>query len=140
MNIFRKFKASLRLREAIKMADKAYRQSGHRYYVMPQHGTGGRKLIVMDRFNFRRLKMKHYIHHNARVADLVRECFYCTPYRDGNQFLAPADRKKKVLQYFAWVEADRKTTRHRRNIMKQRRKAAANRPGNPPDKQVCSRS
>lgn len=123
MNIFRKFKASLRLREAIKMADKAYRQSGQRYYVMPQHGTGGRKLIVMDRFNFRRLKMKHYIHHNARVADLVRECFYCTPYRDGNQFLAPADRRKKVLQYFAWVEADRIITQQRHKAARQRRKS-----------------
>lgn len=111
MNIFRKFKASLRLREAIKMADKAHRQTGHRYYVMPQHGSGGKKLIIMDRYNFRRLKMKHYIHHEARVFDLVRECFYCTGYRDGNQFLAPKDRKKKVLQYFTWVEADRLSTK-----------------------------
>lgn len=111
MNIFRKFKASLRLREAIKMADKAHRETGHRYYVMPQHGSGGKKLIIMDRYNFRRLKMKHYIHRDARVYDLVRECFYCTGYSDGNQYLAPEDRKKKVLQYFAWVEADRLSTK-----------------------------
>lgn len=110
MNIFRKFFASLRLREAIKMADKAHRETGHRYYVMPQHGSGGKKLIVMDRYNFRRLKMKHYIHREVRVFDLVRECFYCTGYRNGNQYLAPEDRKKKVIQYFAWVEADRKVT------------------------------
>lgn len=113
MNIFTKFKASLRLREAIKMADKAHRQTGHRYYVMPQHGSGGKKLVVMDRHNFRRLKLKHYIHHEARVFDLVRECFYCPPYRDGNQFLAPEDRTKKASQYFAWVEADRKATKQR---------------------------
>lgn len=114
MNIFRKFKASLRLREAIKMADKAHRETGHRYYVMPQHGSGGKKLVVIDRYNFRRLKMKHYIHREARVFDLVRECFYCTGYRDGNQYLAPEDRKKKVVQYFAWVEADRRATKARR--------------------------
>ncbi|MDE6468851.1 MAG: hypothetical protein K2L28_08160 [Muribaculaceae bacterium] len=124
MNIFRiidkvallarEFKASLRLREAIKMADKAHQQTGKRYYVMPQHGSGGKNLVVMDRFNFRRLKMKHYIHREARVFDLVRECFYCTGYRDGNQFLAPEDRKKKVMQYFAWVEADRIATNQRR--------------------------
>lgn len=112
MNILQKFFASLRLREAIKMADKTHRQTGQRYYVMPQHHSGGRKLIVMDRYNFRRLKMKHYIHRDARVFDLVRECFYCTGYRDGNQALAPADRKKKVNQYFAWVEADRRATKH----------------------------
>ena len=110
----REFKASLRLREAIKMADKAHRETGHRYYVMPQHGSYGRKLVVMDRFNFRRLKMKHYIHREARVFDLVRECFYCTGYRDGNQFLSPVDRKKKAAQYFAWVEADRIATKARR--------------------------
>lgn len=96
------------------MADKAHRQNGQRYYVMPQHYSGGRKLIVMDRYNFRRLKMKHYIHRDARVFDIVRECFYCTPYRDGNRFLAPEDRRKKVIQYFAWVEADRRATKQRR--------------------------
>ena len=114
MNIFAKFKASLRLRHAIRLADKAHSQTGQRYYVMPQHGSRGKKLIVMDRYNFRRLKLKHYIHGDARVFDLVRECFYCTPYRDGNQYLAPADRKKKVLQYFAWVDADRRATKQRR--------------------------
>lgn len=114
MNIFRKFKASLRLREAIKMAEKAHSQTGQRYYVMPQHNSGGKKLIVMDRYNFRRLKMKHYIHRDARVYDLVRECFYCTGYSDGSQFLSPEGRKKKVNQYFAWVEADRKATKQRR--------------------------
>lgn len=111
MNVFRKLKASLRLRQAIKMADKAHRLTGHRYYVMPQHGSGGRKLIVMDRYNFRRLKMKHYIHHEARVLDLVRECFYCTGYRDGNQFLSSEDRKKKVIQYFKWVDDDHRATK-----------------------------
>lgn len=111
MNIFRRFKASLRLREAIKMANKAHQQTGQRYYVMPQHGSCGQKLIVMDRQNFRRLKMKHYITHDARVFDLVRECFYCTSYTNGDQYLSEADRKKKAQQYFAWVEADRKATK-----------------------------
>lgn len=127
MNIFRKFKASLRLREAIKMADKAHSQSGQRYYVMPQHHSGGKKLIVMDRYNFRRLKMKHYIHRDARVYDLVRECFYCTGYSNGSQFLSPEDRKKKVIQYLAWVEADRLSTKSllskaKKKATKQRRK------------------
>lgn len=114
MNIFRKLKASLRLREAIRMADKAHSQTGQRYYVMPQHHSGGRKLIVMDRYNFRRLKLKHYIHSEARVFDLVRECFYCTGYRDGKQFLSPDARKHKITQYFAWVDADRRATKQRR--------------------------
>ncbi len=115
MNFIRKFKASLRLREAIKMANKAHNETGHRYYVMPQYGSCGQKLIVMDRQNFRRLKMKHYITREARVFDLVRECFYCTGYANGDQYLSEADRKKKVQQYFAWVDADRKATKQKRN-------------------------
>lgn len=114
MNIFRRFMSSLRLREAVKMADKAHRETGHRYYVMPQHGSAGKKLVVMDRYNFRRLKMKSYIQRDARVFDLVRECFYCTGYSNGSERLSPEDRKKKVLQYFAWVDADRKSTKVRR--------------------------
>lgn len=120
MNIFRKFYASLRLREAIRMADKAHRRDGQRYYVMPGNGSAGRKLIVMDRFNFRRLKLKHYIPRNARVIDLVHECFYCTGYCDGSQRLSPQDRKRKVIQYFAWVEADRKATKLRKRDAKKR--------------------
>lgn len=123
MNIFRKFKASLRLREAIRMADKAHSRSGQRYYVMPQHHSDGRKLIVMDRYNFRRLKLKHYIHSEARVFDLVRECFYCTGYRDGNQFLDRDTRKKKVAQYFAWVDADRRATKAKIKADKAAKKA-----------------
>lgn len=127
MNIFRKFFAFLRLREAVKMAEKEHLKTGRRYYVMPQHGSAGKKLVVMDRQNFRRLKMKHYISRDARVFDLVRECFYCTGYSNGNQYLAPEDRKKKVIQYFAWVEADRLSTKSlsskaRKNATKQRRK------------------
>lgn len=124
MNIFSKFLASLRLREAIKMADNAHRRTGHRFYVMPQHGSRGKKLVVLDRRNFRRLKMKHYIGRDARVFDLVRECFYCTGYKDGSQFLSPSDRKKKVIQYFDWITADRLAYKQARKAAKQARKAA----------------
>lgn len=123
MNILRKFFAFLRLREAVRMADNAHRHTRQRYYVMPQHGSRGRKLVVMDRYNFRRLKMKHYIHQDARVFDLMRECFYFTPNRSGNQILSPADRRKKVLQYFAWVDADRKATNAKVKASKKAMKA-----------------
>lgn len=111
MNFFSKFKASLRLREAIKIADKAHSISGERFYVLPQHLSKGKRLIVIDRRNFRKLRIKHYINRDARVFDLVRECFYCTGYRDGNQYLSPKDREIKVAQYFAWVDADRKASK-----------------------------
>jgi hypothetical protein len=114
MNIFSKFKATLRLRKAIQLADAAHARDGHRYYVMPSFNSGG-KLLVMDRKNFRQLKLKHYISTKAHVSDLVSESFYFTPYADGNQYLAEADRKKKANQYFAWLEAERKYKKLKRS-------------------------
>lgn len=83
MNIFRKIRASLRLREAVRQADEKHKETGERYYVMPAGGKKG-QLIIMDRKNFRKLKQKGYINHNTFVGDLERECFYCTTY--GNRF------------------------------------------------------
>ncbi len=48
MNIFKKIRASLRLREAVRQADKAHRENGQRYYVMPTSGVSG-QLVIMDR-------------------------------------------------------------------------------------------
>ena len=76
MNIIKKLRASIRLNEAVVQADKAHEETGERYYVMPNGKSG--KLIIMDRFNFRKLKQKGYVSHNVFVNDLERECFYCT--------------------------------------------------------------
>lgn len=116
MNLFSKIKASLRLRQAILLADKAHRKSGFRYFVIPVHGSHGKKLMVLDRFNFRRLKMKHYIHRLASMSDLQKECFYYTGHANGRNTISPQQRQMKIAQYFAWVEADRKATKqHRKN-------------------------
>lgn len=104
MNIFKKIKASLRLREAVRKADKAHSENGQRYYVMPTSGTSG-QLVIMDRNNFRKLKQKHYINYNTFVRDLEVECFYCTPYRNGMGELHPAVIAKKRKQYYSWLEA-----------------------------------
>lgn len=118
MNIFRKFKARLRLREAVKMADRAYRANGNRFYVMPVEGSFGRKLVVLDRNNFRIYKRKRYVGADAKVFDLIRECFYHTPYRGGVAGLSPGERKFKELQYLNWVESDRKVSRLRKKYGK----------------------
>lgn len=47
MNIFRKIRASLRLREAVRQADEKHKETGERYYVMPAGGKKG-QLIIMD--------------------------------------------------------------------------------------------
>lgn len=100
-NIFWNFKAKVQLAKAIKMADDAHRQDGERYYVMP---TTSGKLIVTDRKNFRILKSKHYIPQKATVKNLVDECFYCTPYKDGTGVLPDFVNKIKMQQYWAWVK------------------------------------
>lgn len=104
MNIFKKIRASLRLREAVRQADKAHRENGQRYYVMPTSGVSG-QLVIMDRNNFRKLKQKYYINHNTFVRDLEFECFYCTPYNNGAGKLSSAVMAKKRNQYYSWLEA-----------------------------------
>lgn len=101
MHIFQKLKASLRLREAVRKADEAHQQTGERYYVMPASADGC-KLIIMDRFNFRKLKQKGYITHKAFVPDLERECFYFTPYRGGSCAISLEVEKIKRQQYYRW--------------------------------------
>ncbi len=115
MNVFQKLKASLRLREAVKKAEDAHSQTGERYYVMPLSGSKG-KLIIMDRFNFRKLKQKGYITHEARVRDLEMECFYFTTYRNGTSRIVPEMENLKRQQYYRWyagcIRNHKKKKRH----------------------------
>lgn len=104
MHIFQKLKASLRLREAVRKADEAHLETGERYYVMPASADDC-KLIVMDRRNFRKLKQKGYITRKAYVADLERESFYFTPYRNGSCAISPEVANQKRNQYFSWYAA-----------------------------------
>lgn len=103
-NPFKQFFDYLRYREAVKKADEAHMKTGERYYVIPS--TSG-KLIIMDRFNFRGLKKKHFINQNARIRDLVNECFYLTPYRNGDGYLDKEGRKLKLALYYSWCKAVR---------------------------------
>lgn len=107
MNIFRRFRASLRLTEAVRQADEAHKETGERYYVMPTTGASG-QLLIMDRSNFRKLKQKCYIAHEATVANLEMECFYCTPYRNGKGVLPAKIVNMKRKQYFKWLDSMKK--------------------------------
>ena len=117
-NPFKQFVDYLRYREAVKKADKAHAQTGERYYVMPasvpEGSSSGIKLLVMDRFNFRKLKQKGYINNRANVRDLVSECFYCTPYRNGDGYLDARGRRIKLSLYFSYCQ----TTRTLRKLKK----------------------
>ncbi len=102
MNFFQKLKAGLMYREAVRKADRAHDEDGKRYYVMP---SAEGKLLIVDRENFRILKRKHYISGKATVQDLLNECFYHTPYRNGDLAIDPFVREVKKQQYFSWREA-----------------------------------
>lgn len=104
MNLLQKFFAFLQLREAVRKADRAHAASGRRFYVMPSVVNGRRRLLILDRANFRLLKQKRYIPGRPFVRDLVAECFYSTPYADGSASLTPSLLALKRRQYFDWVE------------------------------------
>lgn len=106
-NPITKFIDYLRYREAVKKAEKAHRETGERYYVMPASGTTKPALIIMNRDNFRKLRKKHYINNNAKVRDLLNECFYCTAYPNGDGFLDNKGRKLKLSLYFSYCQAIR---------------------------------
>lgn len=105
MNIFQKIKCALIYREAIRKANRAHNSDGGRYYVMP---SAEGKLIIMDRKNFRIFKRKQYISSKATVKDMLNECFYCTPYRNGTGELPPLVIAIKRKQYLGWYQATRK--------------------------------
>lgn len=106
MNIFKRIRATLRLNEAVRQADKAHRETGERYYVIPNGDEGN--LIIMDRFNFRKLKHKGYLPRKAVVRDLEISCFYCTPYRNGNGILPKEVINFKRKQYMKFLEKSKK--------------------------------
>lgn len=120
LNIYHRIVAYLQLREAIRKADKAHEEDRERYYVMPTFGTNGKPtVVIMERRNFRKLKHKGYISSRASVRDLVQECFYFTPYANGDGFITPDFRKRKERQYYSWYKAaleasklNKKTKKH----------------------------
>ncbi|MCM1356414.1 MAG: hypothetical protein NC212_08425 [Staphylococcus sp.] len=107
MNIFKRFYAFLRLREAVRKADNAHAKTGERYYVVPA-GSADKNLLIMDRRNFRKLKQKRYITGRPLIRDLVAECFYCTPYANGSGTLHREALILKRRQYLSWYESQSK--------------------------------
>ena len=108
MNIFRKIKAYLMLYKAIEQADTAREQYGRRFYVM--HTQDG-KLVVMDKYDLRRLKVKHYIDRGVNVETLLQESFYFTPLASGLGEINPQDRKTRERAYYKWYDLTCKINR-----------------------------
>lgn len=117
MNIIEKFLAYLRLKEAIRIADKAHEENGKRYYVLPNGRT--HKLIVTDRNNYRQLRHKGYYNNNAKMIDVKKASFYYTAHKNGEGKSTDELIDLKRMQYYHWVEslnnAKRKGGKDKRN-------------------------
>lgn len=119
MNVFRKLKSYVQLREAVKRADAAHAKTGQRYYVMPSMSG---KLLVLDRDGFRVLKKKKYISRHAKMRDVLNECFYFTPYWDGKGKLSPEGREIKEKLFYSWVDAFHKVKKDQSKMLVRRKK------------------
>ena len=117
MNIIEKFLAYLRLKEAIRIADKAHEENGKRYYVLPNGRT--HKLIVTDRNNYRQLRHKGYYQNSAKMIDVKKASFYYTAHKNGEGKSTDELIDLKRMQYYHWVEslnnAKRKGGKDKRN-------------------------
>lgn len=102
MKLFRRFKAYLALREAIRKADDAHARGGGRFFIL---GSADGKLIVTDKKNYRGLKRKGYIDRNATTQDALNECFYFTPFKDGHGAINKVIMDIKRKQFLSWVDA-----------------------------------
>lgn len=116
MNPFRKLKAFLMLYKAIEQAEAARVKHGRRFFVMP---TQDGKLVVMDKYDLRRLKVKHYLDKSCHVEDLLRESFYYTSLGNGLGEIDPQDRQVRAHAYYRWYDLV-----HKINLINQRKGSA----------------
>lgn len=99
---WRRLKAKLVYREAVKKADEAWARTRVRHYVMRLYDDD--KLYVLNRKSFRILKRKRVIDKWANVIDLDRESVYATPYQDGKLGKYPEEIvKKKKEEWIRYV-------------------------------------
>ena len=101
MNIFKKFRAYLRFREAVRQADAAHKKSHQRFYVLPDNRGN---LIIMDRRNFRLMRRKRYISRAASVPELSFKSIYFTPNAKGEGGVPQEDIKTKFASYVSYLK------------------------------------
>lgn len=97
MNPIKKLRLYLAYRKAVRMADRAHAMDGERYYV---YYSLDNKLIILNRKMFKKLKLKRYIEQSSTIRCLERDCFYCTPYRNGSGQLPATYIKAKRFWYY----------------------------------------
>lgn len=102
MKFWKKILAQVKYDRAVKMANKAYEETGHMHFVIPNR-NGKIVLVVMDRKNFRSIRDKGYIDKNARMLHLYATCVYHTPNAKGENGMtadAISWRKRKFISWY----------------------------------------
>lgn len=122
MNKFQEFKAYLMYRKAVMMATKAHKETGKRYFVLPNYDKKIH-LVVADIKNFKRLRLKGYIHPDIKVNNLYKLSFYYTPNVHGGKVITENELKEKQVRYQDWYSSRLSEIKgHKPNIFEKRRR------------------
>lgn len=113
--------AFLTYRKAIMIAEKAHKETGRRYFVLPNIDTKI-KLIVTDRKNFRELQRKHYISQSLKMNDIFNLCFYHTADKSEKNGLTEEKLKEKQIMYQDWYDQRLANLPEERKIRRQERR------------------
>lgn len=94
MNWFSYWLANIKWKYAVYKADKAHEKSEKkdRFFVMPYK----KKLIILNRSQFRVIKDRGFMYRGAYVKDLIKESFYFTADRGGNYFATEGKSDEKM--------------------------------------------
>ena len=103
MRVFRRLAAMVQYEKAVEKAETALMMTGQRQYVVCGMDGEKRKLVIMDRRNFRMLRMKHYIRQGMDVKALKEKCVYCTGYANGSGVMTVASRRNGKKRALKWM-------------------------------------
>lgn len=107
MKIFKKIriffvllKADIQLKYAIKEAGKKHRAWNVRYYVIPNFDH---RLITCNRYEIRKYRTDGYFDYSAKMDNFKEECFYYTPYANGQGAISIKEQEAKRKAWLNYV-------------------------------------
>lgn len=109
IRLLKRLKAKMVYSKAVRTAESASaKDNGNRYYVMPSTVRG--KVIIFDRSQFRQLKRKHYVKESMKIQDCVKNCFYHTRDKAGNEMhpLLVEKGRKRFMQWSLYRRKEEK--------------------------------
>lgn len=93
-------KADIQLKYAVREAEKKYRQRNVRYYVIPNFEH---RLITRNRYEIRKYHTDGYFDYSAKMDNFKEECFYYTPYANGQETISVKEQEAKRKAWLNYV-------------------------------------